>query len=117
MCNLLPRQHQCREQIKTILHVALVTGYIGCFFQQSNPIAVGYALGAVRILSHVIQTGSDGLSAALEQLGDQTRPHPFPTDYLVSLDIERGRSAQDKPHVKAVREFGSCCGKDVKAGK
>ena len=78
---------------------------------------MGYTLGAARILSHVIQTGSDGLSAALEQLRDQTRPHPFPTDYIVSLDIERGRSAQDKPHVQAVREFGSCCGKHVKVDK
>ena len=89
-------------------------GYSGCFFQQSNPIAVGYTLGAARILSHVIQTGSNGLSAALEQLTDQTRSHPFQADYIVSLDIERGRSAQDKPHVQAVREFGSCCGKHAR---
>ena len=78
---------------------------------QSHTVAVGYALGAARILSHVIQTGSDGLDAAIKQLRDPGRPHPFPTDYPMSLDIERAKNATGKPHPQAVIEFGSACGK------
>ena len=74
---------------------------------------MGYALGAARILSHVIQTGSDGLGAAIEQLRDPSRPHPFPTDYPMSLDIERAKNATVKPHPKAVIEFGSACGRYI----
>ena len=39
----------------------------------------------------MIQTGSDGLDIAVEQLRDPNRPHPFPTDYPASLDIERAK--------------------------
>ena len=72
---------------------------------------MGYALGAARILSHVIQTSSDGLDIVVEQLRDPNRSHPFPTDYPASLDIERAKAVSGKPHPQAVIEFGSACGR------
>ncbi len=45
---------------------------------QTSPVAVGYAVAAARILDHVIQTGSDGLDAAVQQLNDPNRSDPEP---------------------------------------
>ena len=79
-------------------------------FLQSNPIAVGYAVGGARILEHVIHTGSDGLDAAIQQLRDPKRAFPLPTDEDVAGAIEKGKAAKGKTHPEAVKEFGlPCC--------
>ena len=79
---------------------------------QSNPIAVGFALGGARILNHVIETGEDGLDTAVQQLRDPTRQHKFETDETVAAAIEKAKAVSKKSHLAAVKEFGLACGKE-----
>ena len=79
-------------------------------FLQSNPIAIGFAVGGARILDHVIQTDSNGLDAAVQQLRDPKRTYPLHTDEEVAAAIEKGKAASGKTHPEAVKEFGlPCC--------
>ena len=72
---------------------------------------MGYALGGARILNHVIETGEDGLDAAVKQLREPNRQHKFETDETVAASIEKGKAASGKAHSVAVKEFGLACGK------
>ena len=72
---------------------------------------MGYALGGARILNHVIETGEDGLDAAVKQLREPNRQHKFVTDETVAASIEKGKAASGKSHSVAVKEFGLACGK------
>ena len=75
---------------------------------------MGYALGGARILNHVIETGEDGLDAAVKQLRDPNRQHKFDTDETVAASIEKGKAASGKTHSVAVKGFGLACGKHDK---
>ena len=77
---------------------------------QSSDTAVGYALGGARILDHVIQTGSDGVEAAIADLTDPNRQKKFPTDDEVAQAIKKA-SKTDSSHIDAVKTFGLACGK------
>ena len=77
---------------------------------QSSRIAIGYAVGAARILDHVIKTGSDGLDAAVQQLRDPKRTNPLDSDEEVAAAIEKGKAASGKSHSVATKEFGLACG-------
>ena len=77
---------------------------------QSSDIAVGYALGGARILDHVIQTGSDGVEAAIADLKNPDRKKKFTTDETVAAAIEKGKG-NDLSHAAAVKEFGLACSK------
>ena len=70
---------------------------------------MGYALGGARILDHIIQTGADGLDAAIAQLKDPGRKHPYETDGDVVAAIEKAKAASGKSHQEAVQEFGLPC--------
>ena len=72
---------------------------------------MGYALGGARILNHIIETGKDGLDAAIQQLREPNRQHKFETDETVAASIEKGKAASGKSHSVAVKEFGLACGK------
>ena len=76
---------------------------------QSSDTAVGYALGGARILDHVIQTGSDGVEAAIADLTDPNRKKKFPTDDDVAQAIKKA-SKTDSTHIDAVKTFGLACG-------
>ena len=72
---------------------------------------MGYALGGARILNHIIETGEDGLDAAIQQLREPNRQHKLETDETVAASIEKGKAASGKSHSVAVKEFGLACGK------
>lgn len=71
---------------------------------------MGYALGGARILDHVIQTGTDGVEAAITNLTDPNRQKKFPTDEEVA-EAAKKASKTDSAHVDAVKTFGLACGK------
>ena len=58
----------------------------------------------------MIQTGCDGLDAAIQQLRDPKRTYPLDTDEEVAVAIEKGKAASGKSHPEAVKEFGLSCG-------
>ena len=71
---------------------------------------MGYALGGARILDHVIQTGTDGVEAAIADLTDPNRNKKFVTDGAVAEAIKKGQS-NNLDHSAAVKEFGMACSK------
>ena len=71
---------------------------------------MGYALGGARILDHVIQTGTDGVEAAIANLTDPNRQKKFPTDQEVAEAIKKA-SKTDSSHIDAIKTFGLACGK------
>lgn len=58
----------------------------------------------------MIQTGSDGVEAAIADLEDPNRQKKFPTDGDVAQAIKKGWKT-DSSHIDAVKTFGLACGK------
>ena len=58
----------------------------------------------------MIQTGTDGVEAAIANLTDPNRQKKFPTDQEVAEAIKKA-SKTDSSHIDAVKTFGLACGK------
>lgn len=104
--------------IKSIAVIALLYGKPELFeavlknlnITQSHPVAIGYAVGGVKILESIIRDGQDGLNGAIRRLRDPKRACPLDTDEEVASNIENAMSHAGKTHSEATKEFGLACG-------
>ena len=57
----------------------------------------------------MIQSGSDGVQPAIDDLKDASRSKKFSTDETVAAAIEKGLKTSSD-HIDAVKTFGLACG-------